>query len=99
MRTMTKLLSLIVVLALTAGAASAGCGVKDTHKGTLKSVDADNNVVVVVDEDGEEVKLTLTTKTQVTDAEGNETEVSKLVGQNVKVVSEHAKIDSITPMA
>ncbi len=96
---MMKSLSLIVVVALGAGAAAAGCGIKDTHEGTLKSVDPDSNVVVVVGEDGEEVKLTLTTKTQVTDAEGNEAKVSELVGKEVKVVSEHAEVDSIKQIA
>ena len=86
MRMMMKSLSLIVVFALCAGAVYAGCGVKDTQEGTLKSVDADTNVVIVLSEDGEEAKLTLTTNTQVTDAEGNEAEVSELVGKKVKVV-------------
>ncbi len=99
MRVMIKMLSLLVVLVLSVGAASAGCGVKDTVEGTLKSVDAEKNTVVVAGEDGKEVRLTLTAKTEVKDAEGNETEVSKLVGKRVKVVSEHAEIDSIELMA
>jgi hypothetical protein len=100
MRPMTKLLCLIVVLAVGAGAAVAGCGHKDTHQGTLKSVDADSNtVVVMVGEEGKEVELTLTAETKVTDAEGNQADASKLVGKQVKVVSEHAKIDSITQVA
>ena len=92
-------LSLVVVLALCAGAAYAGCGVKDTHEGTLKSFDADKNVIVVAVADDEEVKLTLTDDTQVADAEGNEAEVAKLVGKAVKIVSEHAKVDSIQQIA
>lgn len=99
MRTMMKSVSLIVILALSAGAAAAGCGVKDTHEGTLKSVDAESNVVVIVGEGGKEVKLTLTTKTQVTDSEGKDAKVSALVGKQVKVVSEHAQVDSIQQVA
>jgi hypothetical protein len=99
MRTMTKVISLLVVLALCAGGAFANCGHKETDEGTLKAVNADSNSVVVVDADGNEHELTLTAETQVTDAEGNETEVAELVGKKVKVVSEHAKIDSITQIA
>jgi outer membrane lipoprotein-sorting protein len=94
-----RLLSLFVVLALCAGGAFAGCGHKDTVEGKLKSVDSDSNTVVVVVEDGKELKLTLTGETKVTDAEGNDAEASKLVGKEVKVVSEHAKVDSITQIA
>lgn len=99
MRLAMKSLSLIVVFALGVAAASAGCGIKDTHEGTLKSVDADKKEVVVVGEDGKEVKLKFTTKTEVMDAEGNKAEVSKLVGKEVEVVSEHAEIDSIKQIA
>lgn len=88
-----------VVLAVATGVAFANCGHKDTHQGTLKSVDAESNSVVVVAEDGKEVKLTLTAETTVTDAEGNASKVSTLVGKKVKVVSEHAKIDSIEQLA
>ncbi len=97
--TMKRLALLIIVLAIGAGVATAGCGHKDTHEGTLKSVDSEHSAVVVVVEDGKEVKLTLTAKTKVTDAEGNESEVSNLVGKKVKVVSEHAEIDSIVQIA
>lgn len=99
MRNMSmKSLCLLVVLAFCAGVASAGCGVKDTHQGTLQSVDADSNTVVLV-VDGEEVNLTVTETTEVTDAEGNKAEVASLVGKEVKVVSEHAEIDSIEQLA
>lgn len=93
-----KSLVLLVVLALCAGAASAGCGTKDTHEGTLKSVDAENNTVVVVIGE-EEVSLQLTSETQVTDADGNAIAVAELVGANVKVVSEHTEIESISAAA
>ena len=97
--TMMKSVALIVVLALSAGAAAANCGKKDTVQGTLKSVDAESNAVVIVGEGGKEVKLTLTTKTQVTDSAGKEAKVAALVGKQVKVVSEHAQVDSIQQVA
>ena len=97
--TMRSLFLIVVLLALGAGAAAAGCGVKDTHEGTLKSADGEKNIVVVVGQDGKEVSLTLTASTQVTDAEGKTAKVSDLVGKTVKVVSEHAKVDSIQQKA
>jgi len=96
---MKSLVLIVVLLALGAGAAFAGCGVKDTHEGTLKSADADQQTVVVVGQDGKEVNLTLTAETRVTDAAGKEAQLSDLVGKKVKVVSEHAKIDSIQQTA
>ena len=93
--TMRSLFLIVVLLALGAGAAVAGCGVKDTHEGTLKSADAEKNTVVVVGQDGKEVNLTLTASTEITNAEGKAAKVSDLVGKTVKVVSEHAKVDSI----
>ena len=93
------LLSVIVVFALCAGAAYAGCGVKDTVEGTLKSVDADKNAIVVAGADGEEVRLTLTENSKVTDAEGKDAKPTDLVGKKVKVVSEHAKVDSVEQLA
>ena len=95
MRTMKNLVSLLVVLVLCAGVAVAGCGHKETVEGTLQSVDEEANTVVVGD-DGKKVELGITAETKVTDAEGKEAELSKLVGKGVKVVSEHAKVDSIT---
>lgn len=99
MKTMTKLLTVFAILALCAGVAAAGCGHKDTTKGTVKAVDTEKNQVVVAGEDGEEVMLTLTEATEVMDADGNVIEVSELVGMEVVVVSEHAKIDSIKQSA
>ena len=100
MRMMMKvMLSMIVVFALGAGAAFAGCGVKDTDEGTLKSFDADKNAIVVAGADGEEVRLTLTDNSKVTDAEGNDAKATDLVGKKVKVVSEHAKVDSVEQLA
>lgn len=96
--TVMKSLILLVVLALCASAASAGCGEKTTHAGTLKSVDAENSTITVVVDD-KEINLTLTAETEVSDAEGNAVEVGSLVGKAVKVISEHEKIDSITQTA
>ena len=101
MRMMKAMLAMIVVFAIGTGVAYAGCGVKDTHEGTLKSFDEEKNVIVVAvaGEDGEEVEITLTAKTQVTDGEGKETKASNLLGKKVKVVSEHAKADSVQQVA
>ncbi len=99
MRVSTKLLTLLVLLALSAGAAVAGCGHKDSVEGTLASVDTEKNVVVVEAEDGKKVELTLTEATKVTDAKGEQAKLADLVGQKVKVVSEHSKIDSIATIA
>jgi hypothetical protein len=96
--TVMKSLFLLVVLVLCASAASADCGKKATHEGTLKSVDAENSTITVVVGD-KEIKLTLTTETKVSDAAGNAVEVGSLVGKAVKVVSEHEKIDSIKQIA
>jgi hypothetical protein len=93
------LVTLVVVIALTAGAAYGACGKKDTTEGTLTSVDAATKSVVVKAADGKEVKLTLTATTEVKDASGNKVDAGKLVGKNVKVISEHAKIDSIAQAA
>jgi hypothetical protein len=96
---MKSLFAIACVLALGAGIASAGCGVKDTHDGTLKSADVAKNTVVVVGEDGKEIQLTLTDKTRVTDGDGKDVDVSALVGKQVRVVSEHAKVESIQQLA
>ena len=96
MKAAMNLVSLLVVLVLCAGVAVAGCGHKETVEGTLQSVDEEANTVVVVGDDGKKVELGITAETKVTDAEGNEAELSKLIGKGVKVVSEHAKVDSIT---
>lgn len=98
MKSVTRaLVCLIVVTALGAGAAYANCGKKETHEGTLKSYDRETNVIVLaVGGDGdEEVKITLTKETQVTNNEGKKAEPSALVGTTVKVVSEHAKAASV----
>jgi hypothetical protein len=93
------LVCLVVALALATGAAYGACGKKDTTEGTLTSVDAATKTVVVKAADGKEVKLTMTATTAVKDAGGKSAEASALVGKSVKVVSEHAKIDSITQVA
>jgi hypothetical protein len=93
------LICLVVVFALTAGAAYGACGKKDTAEGTLTSMDAATKTIVVAGADGKEVKLTLTATTDVKDAKGQKVDVATLVGKQVKVVSEHAKIDSIAQKA
>lgn len=99
MRTWMKPLCATLVVLLAVGAAAANCGVKDTHEGTLKSVDAENNAIVVSVGADKTVELQLTDSTAVKDADGKTVEVSKLVGSKVKVISEHSKIDSIQALA
>jgi hypothetical protein len=91
-----SLLCVVVVLALTAGATHAACGKKDTTEGTLTSMDADTKTVKVKAADGKEVKLTLTATTVSKDGSGETVDAKELVGKQVVVVSEHAKVDSIT---
>ena len=102
MRSMTKsVLAILVVAVVAVGAAEAGCGVKDTHEGTLKAYDQETNTILVTvgGEDGEEVKIALTKDTTVTDGKGEKAEPAALVGTKVKVVSEHAKADSVQQVA
>ena len=93
-----KSLCLLVVIALGVGMVSAGCGTKATHQGTLSSVGEDGSSIVIT-VDGKDVTLSLTEATKVMDADGNEIEVGSLVGEKIKVVSEHAQIDSIEQLA
>lgn len=100
MRTWMKPLCAMLVVLLAAGTVvSADCGVKDTHEGTLQSVDSKNKVIVVSVGTDKTVELELTDSTEVKDADGNAVKVSELVGSNVKVISEHSRIDSIQALA
>ena len=93
---MRIILSVILAVVLTAGAAYAGCGKKVTDKGTLKSLDSDKKVIVVAGKDGKEAKLSLTTSTKSVGADGKDAELADLVGKKVTVISEHSKVDSVT---
>lgn len=89
---MKKLLTLVASLALTI-AANAGCGKTVTSEGTLKSFDAENKTLIVVDAAGKSTTITLTPSTTGAD------KVAALVGKSVKVVSEHNKAQSVAAAA
>lgn len=92
---MKKILTIITALTLAAGAAYAGCGKKQTDAGELKNYDADSKAITVVVDD-KKVKLTVTPSTKATGKDGSDAKIEDLVGKNVKVVSEHKKVDSIS---
>ena len=92
---MKKLLALMAVIGLAAATVEAGCGKKVTNEGTLSEYDADTKTLIVKSDDGK-AKLTVTPKTEAKDKDGKKVELADLVGQKVKVVSEHKKIDSVT---
>lgn len=86
---MKKFLAIIAIASLSAGAAVAGCGKKVTNEGTLKSYSAESKTIVVESKEGKSTNLTLTPSSSGAD------KVESLIGKNVKVVSEHGKIDSV----
>jgi len=91
---MKKLLIAAIAIISLAGVVEAGCGKKQTDAGTLSSFDKDTKSLVV-SVDGKEVTLTATKKTVAKDADGKETDLDSLVGKEVKVTSEHKKVDSV----
>ena len=93
---MKLILSMILALAISAGAAYGACGKKVTNEGTFKTLDTDNKIIVVASKDGEEAKLVLTKDTKAVDADGKEAKLADLVGEEVTVISEHDKVDSVT---
>lgn len=86
---MKKILAILTALSLMVGASYAGCGKKVTNAGKLKSYDAEKKQIVVVGEDGKPAKLTITPTTKGAD------KLKGLVGKDVKVISEHKKVDSV----
>lgn len=86
---MKKALTLLALVTFAAGSAFAGCGKVVTNEGKLKEYDADKKVVLVEGKDGKIAKLTLTPTSKGVDG------ADKLVGKDVKVLSEHGKITSI----
>lgn len=86
---MKKFLALIAVLSLSLVSVDAACGKKVTTEGKLKSYEAEKKALTVEDKDGKAVTLTLTPSS--TGADG----LTALVGKDVKVISEHGKIDSV----
>lgn len=87
---MKKLLTIISVVALSAGSVFAGCGKKVTDEGKLTSYNADKKEVTITTADGKAVNRVLTPASTVSG------KIEELVGKAVKVVSEHNKIDSVT---
>ena len=93
---MKKFLALIAVIGLAAVSAYAGCGKKVNTEGKLTSYDADTKALVIETKDGKSAKITVTPKTEAKSKDGKKAELADLVGENVKVVSEHKKADSVT---
>ena len=93
---MKKFLALIAAIAVSASAAHAGCGKKVTDAGNLSKYDADTKAIVVKLADGKKAKLTVTPSTEYKGKDGKAVKAEDLVGKDVKVVSEHKKVDSIT---
>ena len=87
---LSMILASVLAFGVNLGSAYAGCGKKVTNKGTLKSVNADNKTIVIAS-NGAETKLSLTTGTKAIGAD----KVAEMVGKNVKVISEHSKVDSV----
>ncbi len=85
---MKTFLTLVASLTLATGIAYAGCGKKDTTTGILEKYDATAKALVIKGADGKSVSLTLTPESKVANVQG-------LVGKQVKVISEHKKIDSV----
>lgn len=87
---MKKLLTIISVVALSAGSVFAACGKKVTDEGKLTSYNADKKEVTITTKEGKAVNRVLTPDSKVTG------KIEELVGKSVKVVSEHNKVDSVT---
>lgn len=93
---MKKLLSILTIVAFTAGASYAGCGKTETDAGTLQSINSDTKEVTIKTADGKTVNRTLTPSTKATAKDGKDAKADSLVGKSVKVVSEHGKVQSIS---
>ncbi len=85
---MKKLLTILTLVAFSAGSAIAGCGKTVTNEGKLSSIDKEKKEIAIEGKDGKTVTLTLTP--------GSTGATDELVGKNVKVVSEHGKVQTVT---
>lgn len=93
---MKRFFVISIAFLMTIVAAYAGCGKKVNNAGVLKAFKAESKQVTI-NEKGKKIKLKITPGTKFYAKEGgSEVSIDKLVGKNVKVVSEHKKIDSIT---
>ena len=87
---MKKLLTILTLVALSAGTTFANCGKKVTDEGKLKSFNADKKEITIEIAEGKTVARVMTPDTKVTG------KIEDLIGKSVKVVSEHNKLDSVT---
>ncbi|MGB8167672.1 MAG: hypothetical protein WCF18_09305 [Chthoniobacteraceae bacterium] len=87
---MKKLLTILSIVALSAGSVFANCGKKVTDEGKLKSFNAEKKEVTIEVAEGKTVALVMTPDTKVTG------KIEDLIGKSVKAVSEHKKLDSVT---
>lgn len=85
---MKQLVTILTAIAISAGAAVAGCGKTVTNEGKLSAIDSEKKEISIQEKDGKTVTLKLTPSTTGADA--------GLVGKNVKVVSEHGKVQTVT---
>ncbi|MDQ3622279.1 MAG: hypothetical protein M3463_07300 [Verrucomicrobiota bacterium] len=93
---MKKLLSILTIVAFTASAGYAACGKKVTDEGKLTSINSEKKEVTIETADGKKVNRVLTPTSKTTAKDGTEAKADALVGKNVKVVSEHNKIESVS---
>ena len=91
---MKKILTFIVSLAL-AGAVYAGCGKKITSVGKLDAFDAKKKTLAITPPAKDKKGLRLTNKTKITGADGKVAKIEALKGQEITVISEHGKVDSV----
>ena len=91
---MKKILALIASLALT-GAVYAGCGKKITSVGKLNAIDAKKKTLAITPAAKDKKGLRLTPKTKITGANGKAVKIENLKGQQITVISEHGKVDSV----
>ncbi len=87
---MKKLLTIITIVAFSAGSVFAACGKKVTDEGKLKSFNAEKKEVTIETADGKSVARVMTPDTKVSG------KIEELVGKSVKAVSEHNKLDSVS---
>ena len=89
---MKTILTILTVIGLATGA-YANCGKKVTDTGELKSYDADAKTITVK---GSDKPFKITSATEIKDKDGKTVKIKDLIGDDVKVVSEHNKADSVT---
>ena len=91
---MKKILALVASFAL-ASSVYAGCGKKITSVGKLNAIDAKKKTLVLDVKAEDRKGLRLTPKTKITGTDGKKVKIEDLKGQQITVVSEHGKVDSV----